>query len=376
VALFLASGVVPASPASSQSSTQFQADASVLVADNPLLLPRGGGAVVVTEISATPRKSFDLEPGGSIAVEGTAMGRFYGGGLGRFFLGDVKASGNYRDSERLTLQGQVEARRDLSIDLLTSSVGAAADPASIQTSYRGRFEASVHPDEYTSMLASVSTRDEHYSRTTLLRGVTETIFGLSASRRTSARTSLGLVGSAALSHTAGEGNVTTLSLRGSWSQQLTQSWRSSVEFGAEKTGDNIVRLDTATVRQPGRTLASARGQLCRDGQHATGCLELSLSSERSALGRLERRLALSTTAGWTLSPRTTLRLRGGYDRSSVPGTMLRTLKSLDLSGMLERRVGRALTLAVRAEYRRRGAFDGQRDSFLGGLQLRYATDGL
>lgn len=359
--------------ANAQMVPRIEVDVSTLVSNNPLLVAGGDRGGIQGEISIKPGLSLTTPTGSTFDLAAVITDRQYSQRYGNFVVGNVAATGSYRDSEYLSVGASLSAARDLAVDLLTTEVDAVADPSSIRTSYNSGLSLTWHPDQYTWVRPDVTVETANYSDTTLLRSTRAVTGSLAYIRRVSERTRVGARAGATFSRTAGLSDISTQSLLATVERRLSTGWRASGEIGGERSSARSEDwFGLLRVNQPARVLVSGRAELCRDAVGPTLCVSGSLNSEVSGLGGLQRRAVLSASASKALSERNTFAFVGEYRRATTQGGALPPLDAIRAVATLERRLNPTLTLAGTLQYLRRQQLTGARiGAGFAGLELRY-----
>lgn len=343
----------------------------VTAADNPFLL-RGGESALLVEGSLLPSLSYEDADGSSLALDGVLTGRQYSRRYGSYILGAATAAGELRDSERLSVTGLASYTRDIAADVLTEDVGGSTDTGSVRNAWRGRAGLTWRPSARDSYAPSLDYERVDYEGDPSLRATTALTGDFAWSRRLTERTTLGARALARRSRTEGEGRVTTVAAFATLDQRLNPTWRLSGDAGAERVRQGGPLLPG--LRRT-RTSFTGRARLCNDGERVTGCLDLSLASEVSPLGGVQRRYTIGVDATWRLAERWALQGNAEYSkaersRQSAAPALGGALARLALAWDANRRT----TISGDLEYRRREfGFGRSANGVFAGVGVRWGT---
>lgn len=344
------------------------ASAEVVASSNPLLLGGDDLEALSAEASILPGLLATDEEGSSLELTGTLTGRTYSRRYGSFLLGDVRADGTLRQSEKLSFMGSAVYRRDVSADVLDEGVDASADPRStrnaIETAAMLVWRQSAR-DTMTPRLRYevVSFEDSPTLETT--RTLTADV---SWNRNVTERTELGFRAAAAFAEAGDDAEFTTYSLFGTIDQHLAPQLRLTAELGLEHS-----KAERGTLGgDDSRLTFSGRGQLCRTGERTEGCLVASVASEISALGALQRRYSIGANLTRRTSERMSLGAALSYDRAARSGDAFApALSAASARAFADWRLAETTTLSGFVEYRRREIGGFRPDAGFAGVRLRW-----
>ncbi len=343
-----------APPCLAQPRVQLAVDQSVFLSENPFLLPDKDPGSSALEVAVRPQLDWQVGHATAIEIEGAARVRRYQRRYGDFVTGRVDAMIRHRDSEYLSLRGVLRYARELPTDAVTGSLDAALETRSVRETRSARIIAEWSPDAITMVNAGVGAMRTRYPGSLLLQMADAYDFSIDASKRLSARTSVGLQGQVSVSKTDELGSRAAKSIQITARRKLSETWRADVGAGVEWAG---------TAQQPGggggreRPRFTGSGTLCNESVRFLLCLSAALRSEVSALTGLRREWTLGADADLRLSEYGTLSLSGDYRKASggpMPIDLFR------LSAAYEHRVSQRISLKGGVDYLRRGVADSGR----------------
>ncbi|GGE90109.1 hypothetical protein [Sphingomonas prati] len=367
--------LVLASPIAAQTVSRLETDMSVFASHNPFLLPGRKRGALGVEASVRPSIAVRTADGSRYDLDAVITDRAYSRRYGNFVTGRVNASGEVRRSEYLTITASAGVARDLAVDLLTSSVEAAADPGSIRMAYRGRLSAIISPDAYTIIRPEIGYERSGFTGTDLLDDTRALDAGLAYVRRIDPVTRVGVRGGATFSKTRRASDLSTQRLYGTIERQLGGGWTATAELGAERSSSRTEAVLDAPVDQRARTLLSGRADLCRALPGPVLCVRGSLNSEISGLGGLQRRAVAGASYRQRIGRRSVVDLSGEYQRAMIQGDIVPSFDAVRATARFERTIGSTLTASAQVQYLRRRLIGGERiGAAFGGLQLTYAMD--
>lgn len=344
--------------AAAELTPQLAVDTSVALSSNPLLITGSGREAVVAEIAVNPSIRISGPTGSSLDISGVAAQRWYSRRYRDRQLGNVRADGIYRSSERLSVLASAEFDRGLLADLITSGGDAAIDSGGIRESYAGHMSLQWRPNPKLRIEPEARYQETHYPGTTILHDTKVAGGGLRASLRASPYTSFGVRAALARNSIEDEPDFTTWSGFVTVEQRLSPAWRAAAELGAERTGARRGTASGSFAPTPARTLLAGSAELCREGTRTSGCLRAAYYSEPSGLGGLERRLEAGLSLTHRMTERLTLNVTGNYQRATISGTSRPAIDAVHATAALGWRLTPAFTLSTTAEYRRREVFSG------------------
>lgn len=367
--LVAAAGLVEA-----QTVPRLTIESRVSGSQNPLLLPGDDRQALLLEVSARPGVNITTTDGSTFDLGAAIIDRGYSRRYGDYLVGNVAGRADYRDSEYLSIGVSASASRDVAVDLLTSSVEAAADPASVRDAYRGRLSLTAHADAHTWIRPEIGVEKSNFSDSNFLGDTRAIDASLAITKETSDRLRLGLRGGAIFSDTARLSSVSTQFVYATLDRQLSEGWRATGELGVERTGERTESLLGISARQPARFLLSGRGEFCRTAPDPVVCVRGSLNSEVSGLGGLQRRAVAGASFHRRLGESASLDLDAEYQRAVMQGDIFPPFDAIRATALLARKLTRALSLAGEVQYLRRRLIEGRRigAAFLG-LRLTYAV---
>lgn len=361
------------SPAMSQTEINLTLDAQALASSNPFLMPGPDRGAVLMQISASPEVRLTSDTGSTLDLNGTVTQKWFSQHYGHFLVGKFDAAGKYRRNEYLTVEADGGFSRDLAVDVLTSSIDAVIDPQSIRTDYDGALRVRWTPDARTEIVPEVRYETSDYSHSTLLRDTRTFKADVSASRRISPSTQVGIRVEALFNKAAGSLAENSQAIYATIRQDISPHWQLDAEIGAERTENRIGPVqDPALNASSTPTRLSGRAQLCRKVPNGLACLAGVIDSEISGLGGLQRTMTGSATVTQKLSERTSVNGVVEYRHSETQRGAFPGLDSLRATLKLDRRIGRHFTLSGTGQYLRRQLVGGGWiGAAYGGLQLRF-----
>lgn len=359
-------------PATAQTRPRLAFDLSQLLSDNPLLIPGTRRSAALIEATVRPGVTHTTSTGSTYDLAAILTSRSYSRRYGNIVIGRIDASTTQRDSEFLSFGGSVSFARDSAIDLLTSSVEAAADPTGIRNTAAGRVFVAYRPDAYTVILPEVRVERSTFARSELLGDTRAITTAIAYRRRFSTRRTLGLRVDWIASKASRQTGFDTFGLYGTIDQQLSAGWRIDAELGIARNGARTDLLGATPIRQPARMLLGGRFNLCRTAPEPAICASASLSSEVSGLAGLQRRAVAGVTVNQRLNETTVLRATAEYQRTHTQERLFPAFDAIRAVTTVERSLGRRIVVAGIVQYLRRRLIDGDRvGTVYGGLRLTF-----
>jgi len=351
-----------------QTVPRLTVDARVLTSENPLLLSGDDdrGAVLM-EVTARPGVSITTANGSTVDLGAVVTERGYSRRYGSVVIGSLTGRVEYRDSEYFSVLVTGAASRDLAVDLLTSSVDAPADPSGARNAYTGQLSLAVRPDEHLRITPSIGISKSDFTNASILRNTRAIDIGLAVANQFSERLRLGGRGAVVFNDVAGLTSANTQFLYATADYRLGAAWRATGELGVE-------RSDARSATLLARVLLSGRGTLCYTAPEPTLCVNGSLNSEVSGVGGLQRRAVIGGSLHQRFGERTSLSVDAAYQRSFVQGDAFPPFDAIRTTALLERRIGRRVTVAAEVQYLRRRLVQGRRiGAGFAGVRLTYAV---
>ena len=368
--------LVMTGPAAAQTVPRLSMEVAQLVSNNPLLIPGTDRAAAQIDMTVRPGVRLTTPTGSTYDLGAVVTSRVYTRRYGEIVIGRVDATTTQRDSEFLSYGGSASFARDSAIDLLTSSVEAAADPTGIRNTAAGRAYVEYRPDAYSVILPEVRFERSTFARSAVLGDTRAVTTALAYRRRLNERRMLGVRFDWIRSKAALQTAFDTFGLYGTFDQQLTAGWRIDGELGAVRNGARTDLLGTTRLRQPARVLLSGRVNLCRALPEPAICASGSLSSEVSGLAGLQRRAVAGLTVNQRLTENTVLRTVAEYQRVQTQNRLIPSFDAVRAIGTVERTLGRRFVFGGTLQYLRRRLIDGDRvGAIYGGWRLSF-TPGL
>lgn len=358
-----------ASGAAAQADLRVEVDATALLSENPFLLSGDDTAAAAVEIAVRPSVSWSLSPGTELEARGAIASRQYSRRYGNFVTGRADLEARRRRNEFLSYSAVASFARDISTEVLTSTIDTAVDPRSIRQSYGARSAVEWNLDSYHSVDATVGWEKAEYKGADLLADTQAFDVGATFSKRVSARTSVGVRATATFSDVGAASDLSTRALLATVERRLSENWRASGELGVERSSNRFGGRLGLDVRDEARTRLSGRGEFCYENSRLEACAAGSLQSEVSSFGGLQRRALLNGSVRRRLNARDVVEAVGSYSRATVLGGGLPSLDALRLGGSYERRLSRDLSLRGSLDYLRRQLLTGERVG-AGFVQLR------
>jgi|GEM_PF-2494620 len=379
--LLLAVPAFGAMSAQCQTQPRLAVDMSVLSSPDPFLLSGNNVGAVMGQISVSPGVKLTSPRGSTLDIGGTITDRRYSRLYGNYVLGEVRATGLYRDSEYLSIGAEAGYARTLAIDILSASSDVASDPRAIRNDWYARADAAWRPDPYSLITPEIRYERITYAGNSFLRNANVLAASIAYARRVDPLTSIGLRLRDTVNTQAGLGTINSAAIYATVKRQLGQQTSLSAELGAERTG-----------AQSSSTLLAGRVDLCRQdkdtSRRLTGCLTGTLNSQISGFGGLRRDATVILTLRQTMSEHFVLRASSEYRRSALIGpTQFGPTLPPEASGpvaqngptdamrhtlMLDWAVDRHVTLTGTIQYLRRQLVSGQKiGAAFFGIQLRY-----
>jgi hypothetical protein len=373
-------GTLPFALAASPASAQITigADAHVQAASNPLLLAGPDKDAIMGEISVKPEFKTISATGNSLDLAGVLTERHYSRLYNNYVLGNVRATGELRDNERLSVQASAGYLRDVAGDTLTSNVDGLVSPQSVRNDWQGQFSATWRPNARTMILPLISgertTYDSNSSlpSSNFLQNTTSASAEIGFRYRLTANSWLGVRPVADFSKTRTQPSLHRLALFGTLNRTFSRTVTLVVEAGVE----HVDGADATLLIPPRKAATSFSGSfsLCRAGQTENACLKASVGSEVSAIYGFQRREAVGVNLSKRLDERRTVTAVLDYQRISAP-TGISRLRDVDAASArltLDWRITRAATISAEVQYARATIDSGDRPrSGYVGLRFRW-----
>lgn len=361
-------------PAAAQTAPWITIDVRTLASPNPFLLAGTDNAAVMAEASLRAEVTFTPTDNSTIDVDATIADRYHTRLYDNVVLGRVDAIGRYRDDERVSAEAGLTFARDLAIDLLTSSIEAAADPTSTRIYMAARGSVSWQPDEYSRIRPEFLFEKSSFDRTLLLGDTRSALAAISYRRRVSEDTALGARTGAIFGSTEQLGGTSAQLFYITIEHRLNARWRMTAELGAERNAARIETSPGVVVRGPARILPGGRAEICREAPGPVMCLAGSLNSEVSGLGGLQRRAIVSASVSHRLAERSTIDLSADYQRTATRQPIIPDFDAIRVTATVERQMSQHVMLGGTVRYLRRRLIDGSNiGAGFAGVQIRYAT---
>jgi hypothetical protein len=342
-----------ATPSAGQSPVRLEADAKLILSDNPFLLGGDDTESAAVEITARPEATWSLGPASSLDLSGVAAYRRYTRRYGDFLTGRADLEINHRDSEFLSLGGRVSYARDLPADALTESIDFSVDSRTIRESVSAHSSIEWNPSAHMQITGAAGWEKLRYPGSAWLSSISAYHLDLGASRRVSETTSLGAEASATFTDMAGSGNLSAKAIRATVAHRLGPIWQANAQLGVEWTG-----VDAPGGEERGQL--SGSGRLCYQPERLELCATTSLQSEVSGFAGLQREFHIGMMARRRLDERSSLSGSAAY-RSAELGVAGNRTKALHLATAYERRLSEMLSLTGSVDYLNRTFLTGERN---------------
>lgn len=341
------------------------AEGEVIAADNPLLLSGGNTSALVSDVSIKPGATWTGATGSLLGLNGFLTSRSYSRLYGSFLLGEARAEGVVRYNERLTGRASFLFSRDISADILTDAVDTTVDPRSTRNAWDAGTSLTWTPNARTTITPRLDFTSARFSDRRALGTSKVYTAELRVARRLSENSSLGIAVFGNRSDVSDTGRFETQSVLATLDRQFGPAVHLTTEAGFERVRDRVT--GSASIN------FSGRGGLCIRGERNRACLDASLASQASAIGTLQKRLAIGANVHRAIGEYWDLGLAADYQRASRSGVgAAPTLSAATARCTLDWRFAKALTLGSRLEYRQRGLGIGSAlRSGYGGVSLRW-----
>ncbi|QXQ08097.1 hypothetical protein KX816_09035 [Sphingosinicellaceae bacterium] len=337
---------LPSNRAGASVKYDLAAEGDVTAANNPLLLGGSDRSALVGDVSIKPGATWTGDTGSTLALNGILTSRNYSRRYGSFLLGQARAEGIVRHDERLTGRASLSFNRDISADILTEAVDTTVDPRSTRNAWDAATSLTWTPSARTTITPRLDFTSARFSDSRALGTSKVYTAELRVARRLSGRTSLGIAVLGNRSDVSNTGQFETQSVLATLDRQFGPAVHLTTEAGFERVRDRLA--GSAAIN------FSGRGELCVRGERNRACLDASLASQASAIGTLQKRLAVGGNVHRAIGEYWDLGLAADYQRASRSGVgAAPTLSAATARCTLDWRFTKALTLGSRLEYRQR-----------------------
>lgn len=340
-------------------------DATVFVSDNPFLLPgenRGSGAI---EMAARPYVDWYLDPRTKLEFNGELGFRQYTRLYSNFVIGFADLELRHRRNEYLTVSAEATYSRELISESLTDSIDSAFDSRGISEIVDARTTVTWTPSATLTITGDGGWRNLHYPHSALLQTTDAYDAGVTASKRLSARTSVGVQARVTSSHPADDRNTSVRSVNLIAAHRFSETLRGNALVGAEWSKVNY------SIDQGDRARFNGAITLCYEPQHTTLCINGAIGSVVSGLGGLQRETSFGGTLRNRISERGTFTAEIETRKTDVPGDEAQA-RVLRAEARYEHRLNRTLYLTTGASYLQREVGRAEADAviFQIGLSIR------
>lgn len=339
-------GVLAGTAAAAQTRLRIDAEANALASDNPFLLPDGNTQALAAEVIARSDVRWPLGPGTTVDTDLELGLRQYSRRYGHFVLGRGGATLDHRDSEYLSINSTVSYARELPSEALASSIDSAIDPVSVVSTFLSRSVLTWNLDARTSILTGFGLQRIDRDSSILPRATTRDL-SLGFARQVSPLLRVGLDALVTVGKGGAGDESRSRAVRLTASRRLDKFWRADLRLGVE-------RLDVVSGLggRNNRTQFTGGGSFCYEPTRLSACLTGDVRSGISAIGGLQRELAVGAIVNRQVSEHGTLRGSAEYRRSTL-GILDRSVDALRLTSRYEHRLTERLSLTAGADYLRR-----------------------
>jgi hypothetical protein len=350
------------------------AEARAQAASNPLLLPGPDRDALLAEVSVRPEYRTTSETGDRLDVAGVLTARTFSRLYRDYLLGSLRATGTWRDSERLTATATAGYLRDLAGDTLATSVEAALAPQSVRNVWQAGANLTWRPDARTMVKPLIDAERADYSDSVVLRDTGSARIEVAVMRLLSARTWVGVRPLMVVSRTGGQPDLHRVAAFASLDAQLAPHWHLQADVGPEHVDG--APATALTARRHPATAFSGSLALCREQSRSTLCLNASLGSDISALAGFQRRLAAGVALNRRADERWTVVAQADYQRlQAAEATIAILARDLTAAAVLLRldwRASRQATVSGEISYAQRSTEIGSKPrSTYAGIRLRW-----
>lgn len=330
-----------AAPCAAQTVTRLEADATLLASDNPFLLDGDGNGAIATELNASQNTRWSLLPSTTLELSADAAYRRYWSKYGDFLTGGVDVGVTHRDSEYLSFDAGLSLARELPADALTESIDHAADPRTVRKRIVGRASVRWTPDPYTEVTGTGSWENLRYPGSSLLASTNARQLRVSASRRVNSVTSLGLEARATRTKLPGAGDLATDGVFVTAAHRLAPNLEADGQVGVEWSDYDLAGSNRARL--------SGSGNICYRPEFTELCFTISLQSEVSGLGGLQREFYAGTTASRRIGPRSELSATADYRKAEL-GTLGLQTSAMRVNMTYRHRLNQRIWLNTGVDY--------------------------
>ncbi|EJL23328.1 hypothetical protein PMI02_04226 [Novosphingobium sp. AP12] len=344
----LAIALLAPAPAAAQEKPYIEVDMTVFSGRNPFLIPGDTAITTAGEIGLRGEATVAVDRKTSLALDGAGAYRGYDRKFGTFVTGHAMAKLAHRSSERFDLATEAAYERYLPLEGMTASIDAAIDPVSVQERYALDQDVRWHPDALTTLSGSVGwTRISPIDSPVLTR-TDGTTFLLSAERRLSRTTWVGMETETTRSDSEGGGEALSYSVALKGGTRIARGLTAEFAAGISK----ISRTEGRGSRQGGSGQLTASASLCYDPRRFRFCLSGRVSPVITSFDGIRREKSLNATFDLKLMPRANFTIEADY--RSMPGAgRLSDPQVMRGSARYEYQVDRRLKLNIGADYDRR-----------------------
>lgn len=343
-------------------------EGSATVSNNPLLIDGSRRGAAIVEAGIRPSLEITDDTGLNIGLNGLLAGRHYSRRYDDVVHGNVQLTTDWRKNEWLSLSALAQFSREPLVDRLATDIDASVTSTGLRTGKLGTVSLAWKPDSRTRIEPEFRIESGRYSGAGTLSDTRSMQWAISASRRTSAYTTLGTRFSYSRNRVEDAPGSTIYSGFGTLEQRMSHLWRLRLELGLEQVHTSAFQSASGNKRLQ----ASGNGELCRDSPRLTLCANGGVASEVSGLGGLQRRFELGGTARWRLTRRLNASINARYQRATQQGSGLPSVDAAQARLRLDRRINSQLTASAIAEYSRREVPGGPAlSSATVGIQLKY-----
>lgn len=347
-------------------------DATVFVSDNPFLIEGEDLASAAAEVAARPYIDWYLDHRTKLEFTSELAFRQYSQRYGNFVTGFADVELRHRRNEYLTVSAEASYSRELMVEGLTDSVDSAFDSQGVSEIIDTRATVAWSPNARVTITGDGGWRRLRYPDSDLLEMTNVYDAGISASKRLSPRTTVGIQARIEASRPADDGDTSVKSVSLIATHRFSETLHGNVSAGVEWSSlDYSLEED-----RDGGAQFNGAATLCYEPEHTAICINGSVGSEVSGLGGMRRETTFGATFRHRLSQHGTLTAEFETRKANLPedeipggGTSARVLRA---EGGYEHRLNRSLYLTAGASYQQRQLTGAKVDAviFQIGLSIR------
>jgi hypothetical protein len=366
--LAFALGVCIPAQSEARPDLRMEYDLNSFVSDNPFLIAGKKRGSAAAEILVRPSVDWRLTPRSSLEFTGEAGFRQYHRRYGNFVTGVADLRLQHRHNEYLSVSSRGGFGRYLVTDTLTEIPDFTRDTRGTREIVHAGAATTWTPNRRFTVIGDIGWNKQRYPDSSALETSKALDFSLSASRRMSESTTLGIQGRITSNSRIGGEDSSVKSLNLTASRRFSEYWRGDVQLGAEwaKTDASLVQTGET------RTNFNGSANLCHESPRTTVCVRSALRSEVNDLGELQREVSAGSSIRHRTSESGSILAEANYRRARMP-RFADPARYIRASANYERRFAHNLYLTPGIAYLERSRLPGEKVStfiFQIGLSIR------